>query len=63
MLSSARIRANKKYMSGQDNIILRVRKGKKGVIRARALGLGKSVNAYLNELISNDLSSLSKPFD
>lgn len=38
-----------------DRINLTVPKGDKDIIKARADSLGKSVNAYIHDLIENDL--------
>lgn len=57
MVSEARIRANKKYLSKRENILFRVRKGRKAVMKARAESLGKSLNAYINDLVEKDIGA------
>lgn len=49
-------RAKNKYAAkAYDRIALQVKKGRKEVISARATSLGKSTNAYINDLIDDDL--------
>ncbi|MBO6255295.1 MAG: hypothetical protein J6O49_16915 [Bacteroidaceae bacterium] len=56
MISDAQKRATAKYKSkAYDKIELRVRKGDRDIIKARAEKLGMSVNEYLNDLITKDL--------
>lgn len=56
MISDAQKKATAKYKSkAYDKIELRVRKGNRDVIKARAEKLGMSVNEYLNDLITKDL--------
>lgn len=55
MLSQARIQANKKYLCKVDNIIVRVKKGRKLKMKAYAESLGMSLNAYINKLIDKDM--------
>lgn len=57
MISDARARANKKYLEKVDDVIFRVKKGRKAQIKARADSLGVSLNAYLNTLIDKDLGT------
>ena len=57
MVSEARIRANKKYLSKRENILFRVQKGRKAEMKARAESLGKSLNAYINDLVEKDISA------
>lgn len=47
---------NRYNAKAYDQIPLRVKKGVKEVIQARAEKLGKSVNGYIVELIEEDLS-------
>lgn len=58
MVSEARIRANKKYLSKRENILFRVQKGRKAEMKARAESLGKSLNAYINDLVEKDIGAL-----
>lgn len=58
MVSEARIRANKKYLSKRENILFRVQKGRKAEMKARAESLGKSLNAYINDLVEKDIDAL-----
>ena len=56
MISDAQKKATSKYKSKTyDKIELRVRKGNRDIIKARAEKLGMSVNEYLNDLITKDL--------
>ena len=56
MISDAQKKATAKYKSkAYDKIELRVRKGNRDIIKARAEKLGVSVNEYLNDLITKDL--------
>lgn len=56
MVSDAQKKATSKYKSKvYDKIELRVRKGNRDIIKARAEKLGMSVNEYLNDLITKDL--------
>ena len=56
MISDAQKKATAKYKSKvYDKIELRVRKGNRDIIKARAEKLGLSVNEYLNDLITKDL--------
>ncbi len=56
MVSDAQKKATAKYKSkAYDKIELRVRKGNRDIIKARAEKLGMSVNEYLNDLITKDL--------
>jgi predicted HicB family RNase H-like nuclease len=56
MISDAQKKATAKYKSKTyDKIELRVRKGNRDIIKARAEKLGMSVNEYLNDLITKDL--------
>lgn len=57
MVSEARIRANKKYLSKRENILFRVQKGRKAEMKARAESLGKSLNAYINDLVEKDIGA------
>lgn len=52
----AQRKATTKYLQTLDEIRIRMPKGQKEVIQARAQKLGKSVNAYVLELIDKDLN-------
>ena len=55
-ISDAQKKATAKYKSkAYDKIELRVYKGKRDIIKARAEYLEMSVNEYLNDLIDQDL--------
>lgn len=55
--SKAQQRAVSKYMKeNYDEIKVRVAKGKKDEIRARALAKGESVNAFINRIIEEALA-------
>ncbi|WP_411676964.1 hypothetical protein [Caproicibacter sp.] len=55
MISRAREKATKKYLKKLDDIIFRVKKGRKAEIKAHADSLGMSLNAYMNYLIDQDM--------
>lgn len=59
MISKARDQATKKYLKKLDNIIFRVKKGRKAEIKAHAQSLGMSMNAYMNYLIDRDMGASS----
>lgn len=50
---AAQNRYNKK---AYDTLSIRVRKGEREKIKARAEGLGKSLNGYICDLIKNDMN-------
>ena len=54
-ISKAKKEANKRYDSKQGRIAVIVPKPQKDAIQARAALLGKSVNAYVTDLIWRDL--------
>ena len=54
-LSESRKRANDKYLSEQEEIKIRVPKGKKDNIKDQAESQGMSVNAYIIGLIEKDM--------
>lgn len=47
MATDAQKRAVRKYQQGQDNIMIRPSKDKGGAIRAAAVAVGQSVQAYV----------------
>ena len=53
-ISEARKRANENYLKTQDEIRIRIPKGQKAEIQAYAKAQGKSLNAYIVELIHAD---------
>ena len=56
--SEAAKRAAIKYMEkAYDRIVIKVEKGRKPEIAAHAAEKGKSVNAYINDLIKHDMGS------
>lgn len=58
LVSEARTRANNKYLSQKDDVIFRVKKGRRAEIKSRAKALGMSLNAYLVKLIDRDMSDV-----
>lgn len=54
-ISEARKRANENYLKTQDEIRIRIPKGQKAEIQAYAKAQGKSLNAYIVELIRADM--------
>lgn len=55
-ISEARKRANENYLKTQDEIRIRIPKGQKAEIQAYAKAQGKSLNAYIVELIRTDMN-------
>lgn len=55
-ISEARKRANENYLKTQDEIRIRIPKGQKAEIQAYAKAQGKSLNAYIVELIRADMN-------
>lgn len=56
MASPAKLKANEKYIKEKtDEIKVRVPKGDKAKIQAQAESLGKSTNAYIVDLINEDM--------
>lgn len=47
--------ADANYKAKTDRVVITVKKGQKDAIQARAAILGKSVNAYVTDLIWRDL--------
>lgn len=57
MLSEARKKANQKYNAkSYDQIKVLVKKGQRDKIKAFAESQGKSLNAYINDLIAADMA-------
>ena len=55
-VSKAQMRATAKYeKNNYDDIRLRVKKGERELIKAHAEKQGKSLNAYINDLIKADM--------
>lgn len=56
-LSEARKKANRKYNDkAYDNIVVKVKKGKREQINEYAKSKGMSTNGYINKLIDDDMS-------
>lgn len=51
---------NRYSKKAYDDVRLRVKKGQKEAIQARAEELGKSVNSYIVDLIEEDMGPLDK---
>ena len=51
---------NRYSKKAYDDVRLRVKKGQKEAIQARAEELGKSVNGYIVDLIEEDMGPLDK---
>lgn len=51
-ISEARKRANQAYIDKQDEIKVRVAKGRKAEIQAHAEARGESVNGFINRAIA-----------
>lgn len=55
-LSEARKKANRKYNDkAYDNIVVKVKKGKREQINEYAKSKGMSTNGYINKLIDDDI--------
>lgn len=55
-LSEARKKANRKYNDkAYDNIVVKVKKGKREQINEYAKSKGMSTNGYINKLIDDDM--------
>lgn len=63
-ISDARKRANQAYIDKQDEIKIRVPKGRKAEIQAHAEAMGESLNAFvgraINEAMERDSSGPEK---
>ena len=55
MATKAHLEGNKRYLDKQDNIVIRVPKGKKEEIKQQAQNKGKSLNKYIVDLIDEDM--------
>ena len=55
MSSDAQRKANAKYLSGQDDIKIRVLKGQRERYKAHAAAQGKSLNTLIVELLERDI--------
>lgn len=55
MATKSHLERNKRYLAKQDNIIIRVPKGKKAVIQEHAQKQAKSLNKYIVDLIDEDM--------
>lgn len=55
MSSDAQRKANAKYLSGQDDIKIRVPKGQRERYKKHAAAQGKSLNALIVELLERDI--------
>lgn len=56
MATKAHLEGNKRYLDKQDNIVIRVPKGKKDIIKKYAEQQCKSLNKYIVDLIDVDMS-------
>jgi predicted HicB family RNase H-like nuclease len=54
-ISEAQRRANDKYISGFDEIKVRVEKGSRDLLKYHAARRGMSLNGYICDLIQQDL--------
>lgn len=57
--SEAAIRANEKYFKKFDDVKIRVLKGKRELYKQYAESQGKSLNAYIVDLIERDIAEKS----
>lgn len=55
MSSNAQRKANAKYLSGQDDIKIRVPKGQRERYKTHAAAQGKSLNTLIVELLERDI--------
>lgn len=56
MATKAQLEANKRYIKAQDNVTIRMPKGKKEIIQGCAQEQGKSLNSYINEAIDEKMN-------
>ena len=54
-ISEARKRANQRYIDKQEEIKVRVSKGRKEIIQAHAEARGESVNGFINRAIDHEM--------
>ncbi|MCL2053283.1 MAG: hypothetical protein FWG90_02425 [Oscillospiraceae bacterium] len=60
-ISEAKYKANNEYIAkSYDRIELKVKKGRKEIIKGVAEKQGKSLNGYINDLIDKDLVEYEK---
>lgn len=63
-MSKAQTRASNKYQAkAYDRVALLVKKGQREIIKAHAESLGKSLNAYINDLIFADMAAHGQKLD
>ena len=62
-LSDSRKKANEKYLGSLDDIKIRVPKGMREVYKTFAASQGKSLNAYVVDLIESDIISHSEKLE
>lgn len=55
MKTDAQKRASAKYRSGKDTLYLELAKGSKDAWKAHAAAQGKSLTAYITELVEADM--------
>lgn len=60
MATNAHLEGNKRYLAKQDNIMIRVPKGRKEQIQHHAQSKGKSLNRYIVDLINSDMNEAEK---
>ncbi|MBQ8134849.1 MAG: hypothetical protein IJ192_10665 [Clostridia bacterium] len=64
MITKAQAKATAKYQKNNyDDIRLRVKKGQREIIKVHAESLGKSLNAYINDLIFADMAAHGQKLD
>jgi predicted DNA binding CopG/RHH family protein len=56
--TEAQLNANKRYQATQENIVIRVKKGKRDELRLYAGEKGLSLQAYIKKLISADMGGI-----
>lgn len=59
LATKAHLEGNKRYLEKQDNIQLRVPKGKKALIQDYAKSIGKSLNSYIVDLVDTDMAKVA----
>ena len=57
--TSAKVK-NRWNAKAYEELKIFVKRGKKDIIKARAAEQGLSINAYVNQLINNDLEEIQK---
>ena len=64
MATKAHLDGNKRYLEKLDRVVFYTKKGQKDIISDYAIKAGnKSLNAYINKLIEEDMKKAGNPLD